>query len=211
MKTSLVALAGILALAGCRGDDGDSDGGSAPPEVDVQLADDFSEGFPGGNWVVRQGFLFVDEDRGNSPPGLVVGLFNNVRIESSFTFSTSEPVTFLFDLETPGVQTESDSRFKLRVRAEGIGRDDASFEVNLKTGEIRFEILGQDEEFDFFTDADFRTISFSVDQGVATWFVNGQPFMSRGGFPEDHYFVEMEGSGGATMAFVVDNVQVTHP
>jgi hypothetical protein len=204
-------------LAGCRDDDDGSDpddndlGPAGRGAVSLVYFEDFEEGFPSPSWEVVEGFPFADEERGNAPPGLVLGLFVRSRAQTTFTFSTAEAVTVSFDLATPGVLTESDSRFKLRFRRELFLAGEASFEVTLQDGQMRFEILGGGESFDFFTDQAFRTIEFSVDRGLATWSVNGQPFMVRTGFPEDHFFIDVEANGGQTLGFVVDNVTITRP
>lgn len=211
MRTLL--LVGLLAgFAGCSDDDDDGSAlGPAPPSGRVLLIEDFSNGFPGPDWRVSEGFPFADEERGNSPPGLVLGLFARSRAHSSFEFTTAEPVTVAFDLATPGVLTESNARFRFAIKREVFPAGEAAFEVRLKDGIIRFEILGAAQEFDFFTDQAFRRITFSVERGVATWRVDGQPFMNMAGFPEDLYFLEIESTPGGTLGFVVDNVIVTTP
>jgi|SRR5688572_28203367 hypothetical protein len=200
--------AGLALLAGC-----DDEGSPSPParEVEIEFADRFEGAFPNSNWSVEQGFPFVDEERGNSPPGLVLGVLTSARLHGTFTFSTSDPVTFSFDLSTPGRLTESDTRFAVRLRRDAILGGDASFEVRLKDGVIRFEILGQEKTFDFFTDAEFRTIAFSVDQGRGSWLVDGQPYLVLEDFPEDVLQVEFEAGGGMGLGFEVDNVLVTRP
>ena len=213
MKTSrLILAAALAAFAGCNDDDDNGDPAPpAPPASEVLMIEDFSDGFPGPHWRISEGLPFTDEDRGDSPPGLVLGLFARTRAESSFEFSTAEPVTAAFDLSTPGVITESNARFRFTVKRRAFLAGEAAFEVRLQDGVIRFEILGSASEFDFFTDPAFRRISFSVDQGVATWRVDGQPYLTLAGFPEDLYFFEFESSPGGTLGFVVDNVMVTRP
>lgn len=205
----LAFAAGLAILAGCD----DDDGSPSPParEREIVFQDRFEGEFPSSNWTVDQGFPFVDEERGNSPPGLVLGLMTSGRVLGNFTISPSEPFTFSFDLSTPGRLTESDTRFAVRIRRDAVLGGDASFEVRLKDGVIVFDILGDQKSFDFFTDSDFRTISFTVDQGRAAWLVDGQPFLIREDFPEDTLRVEFEAGGGLSLGFEVDNVLVTRP
>lgn len=205
----LAAAVALALLAGCK----DDDGSPSPParESETIFLDRFETEFPNSNWTVGQGFPFVDEKRGNSPPGLVLGLLTTARLEGTFDISPSEPVTFSFDLSTPGQLTESDTRFAVRLRSDAPLGGESSFEARLKEGVIRFEILGEVKTFDFFTDSAFRTIAFTVDQGRAAWLVNGQPFLIREDFPEDPLRVEFEAGGGMTLGFEVDNVRITRP
>lgn len=213
MKVRNLAAALTAALLfGCNGhgSGGDSDAPSAPG-AQVLFLDDFSGGFPGPNWIVMEGFPFADEERGNSPPGLVLGLFNRARARGAFEFSTADPVTVSFELSTPGVLTESNTRFALTIKRAEFPTGEASIEVRNKDGVLRFEILGSDAEFDFFTDAGFHKIEFTVELGVATWKIDGQPHMTMAGFPEGLYSIEVEGNPGQTLGFVLDNVIVTTP
>lgn len=204
-----VAMAAALALlAGCGGDD---DGGGDPStsDVDIEFAEKFEGAFPGSDWTVTEGVPFTDDKRGNDAPGLVLGVMARSHVRSAFTFSTAEPLRLRFDIATPGRRTESDSRFKFVIKAEN-GIEEASFEVRLKDAEIEFKILGESGTFDFFTDAGYRTVTFTFDQGLASWSVDGDPFLTlEQGFPGDEAFrIEMESAAGLTAGFEVDNIVI---
>ena len=207
----LAAAAALALLPGCGDGDGDDSEAPAPPAADVKFADQFNSGFPSTNWIVIEGFPILDENRGNEPPGLSMGQLQRSRIAGDFRFSTDDPVDFSLALSTPGVLTETETRFKVRVLQDDEAGGEASFEVRLDEGVIRFGILGAEEDFDFFTDAEFRTLSFTVEEGVARWSVDGQPFMERKEFPVGRYRVEVEADAVMTGGFVIDNVIISKP
>jgi hypothetical protein len=207
----LWAAAALALLPGCDDDDDDDSAAPPPPPSEVEFADQFNAGFPSTNWIVIEGFPILDENRGSEPPGLSLGQLQRSRIAGDFRFSTQEPVDFSLALSTPGFLTETATRFKVLVLQDDEAGGEASFEVRLDEGVIRFSILGAEEDFDFFTDAEFRTLSFTVEEGVARWSIDGQPFMERREFPVGRYRVEVEADAVMTGGFVIDNVIVSKP
>jgi hypothetical protein len=205
-------IAGLAFMIGCHRDGAHGGSIGDTPAGITEFHDDFSDGFPGDNWVVEDGEPAVAMDEGNSAPALILDpALGDVRVRSSFTFSTSDPMEI--SLQVGALQSPPEAvLFKFLVRRGEAVESETSAEVSPLDGEIRLMIFGEQIFMPLITTGGLTTIAFSVDaSGVATWFVDGVPAMTRGGFPESFYRIELEAHGSGADVFVVDNVKLTRP
>ena len=195
-------------LVGCNGSDDDDDNGAGS----TTFRETFSGAFPGTSWVVDEGdSAVVVANEGREGPGLVFSpSADEVNVSTAFTFTTVNALDLSLDLATPAQLEPEPSLFRVLIVGEGAATEFASANVIPAENSIELRILGDTETVVLPASGDFHRIGFAVDAfGVATWFVNGVPAMTRGSFPEGTYHLELSATGETATGFVVDNVVVT--
>jgi hypothetical protein len=215
----LTVAAGLACLYGCGGDD---DGGSGTGDPfgrglavetaeNVEFFDDFSGPFPSPNWIKKDGKPFTSLNVGNPPPGLALLAFSKkTRVRGVHQFSTSSPLTVSFDLCDYHMQ--SNSRFKFRVRPVDDEDGEASLEILMSDGVLRFETQDDSEEIPFSPFSHYMKVEFSIDSaGTAHWYLDGGEYLATANFQGGDCQIEFEVTGGSTTKFVVDNVKITRP
>lgn len=208
MKVLMLTGVALGLLAGCHGEDheiGSPSGKTGP----LEFRETFSGEFPGEDWIVEEGDpAVVMADEGNDGPGLVFGpSLDDVHVETAFTFTTTEALNLSLDLASPPQVEPEPSLFRFQIVGEGITVETASADVTPAEGIIRLSILGESETVIFPTNGEFHRIAFAVDEfGIATWFVDGLPAMTRTSFPEGSFRLELEARAETATGFVVDNV-----
>ena len=211
MKTRILAAAASLAvLLGC-GDDRHHGGGPPAPVTTVAFYDNFSGPFPGPNWDILAGDPFTSASEGNDAPSLILQPAGDpILVRSDFVFSTGQATTLAFDVASFEVQAST--RFSFLIVFASGGEIDASFDMFPFDDELVLTILGAEVVLAFPPSTVFDLIEFSVDvHGMATWWINGDPAMSKGGFPADLYEIEFETVGGDFTVLALDNVLLTRP
>jgi hypothetical protein len=195
-------------LVGCHGDD-DENGSPTGTTGPLEFRETFSGEFPGDDWIVEEGDpAVVMDDEGSDGPGLVFGpSLDDVHVRTAFTFTTTEALDLSLDLAAPPQVEPEPSLFRFQIVGEGIAVETASADVAPAEGVIRLSIQGDSETMVFPTNGEFHRIGFAVDEfGIATWFVDGLPAMTRASFPERSFRLVLEARAETATGFVVDNV-----
>jgi hypothetical protein len=207
--TGLFTLAALA--AGCDRDHDHDRAETPPPGPVVTFQDDFSGAFPGPDWEVFSGDPFTSSQEGNGAPGLILDPDDGpVLVRSTFVFGSEVAFTLSFDVAPLVVQSGSFFRFLVVSADEGFV--DAAFELDPFNEELTLAILDAEDLFEFAPNANFDFIEFTVDaDGLATWWINGDAFLTRSGFPVDLYGIDLETTGGSFTTVVVDNVMLTRP
>lgn len=209
-KSRFLATAGALAvLFGC-GDRHHSSGPSHPGTV-IAFHDDFSGPFPGANWDIVSGDPFTSFSEGNGAPSLILQPAGDpIDVRSDFVFSTHDATTVSFDVASFEVQIST--RFSFLIVLAAGGDIDASFDMYPFDDELVLSILGTEITLVFPPSTVFDDIEFTVDSiGVATWWINGDPVLSRSGFPAEFYKIGIETVGDDFTTLALDNVLLTRP
>jgi hypothetical protein len=215
----LMTVAAALAVPlGCGDDDGPgaslglSGMGTGGPVTHsaVEFSDDSSGPFPSPHWIITSGDPFTSPNVGNDAPGLaLLGFGNRVRVRSAFTFDTSKPFTFSFDVSD--YELEWNSKFRFRIRHSDGTAASLEFEM-VGENEMELRIQGSETESSYVPTGNYRRVEFKMDANrVATWSTDGVVRMSRAGFPADACYVDLETTGSSVTKFVVDNVLLTRP
>lgn len=208
-RTLILTLVLALPVLGCgsgRDDNPElSDSGRILPPKEA-FSDEFRGSFPGANWIITEGGPAIDLDQGNLEPGL--SMTNEERVRTRFVISTQGPLTLSVDIGIPGFVAGQLGRARIDLEAQVDGPDNSA-EIRLEDGTIDFELQDDETEVAFAGDADFRTITFRVDENqVATWSLDGVVIATRSDFPVLLVQLDLRVDQDATAAFVFDNVSL---